>query len=453
MNSILLVLMFATLGILVAGQTSDVFADVISPKKQTNIGIDQTDVICKADLVKVHRINTNSIDCFTPTTAQKLMDRGLVLDVSKDKLDAKKSLKQNPSIGTVTGLATVKQFGSEGKLSTDKRVIDYLYVFEVCANDKTIRLPEILVTSDSEAKTVKLAKRILANTCYTSSAVIKATSLDSIAGTITNKGIVSDKITELEMTVSSLQQKLDASKKSLADIAKQDSSSLTAESKIKISEITNEIVKLRAELNQAKGELNKYLYALNAPQLKSSQFTKQKLTFTGAPIKDTSASIISISRQTTGNTDSPDTTSGSKLYNVVFEACAGNEIVRVPEVRVDSDSEAKIVRVSEKISPNTCQMSTAKVNAVDTNSIKIEIANRADISFKIVELEKKIDVLISEQSTYQIQLNKLVVQSEKPADYEEQITDLSSKIIQLRNEIRDAKFQMYGNIYDVYRTG
>ncbi|MHA7648198.1 hypothetical protein [Nitrosopumilus sp. S4] len=451
MNKTLLIITIASLSVFLISQaSSDVFADVISPKKQIKIGIDQTEIICKANLVKVYRINSDSVDCFTPESAQKLVDMGVAQDIPKDKLEAKKLFKTIQPIGKVTGLATVKQFGSEGKLSTDPRVVNYLYVFEACANEKTIRLPEVLVTSDSEAKTVKLAKRILANTCYTSSAIIKATDPASVSGVLTNKGVITDKITELESNVLDLQKQLDTKKKSLGELTK--STTLSDENKKKVSDTTSEIVKLRADLNLAKGELNKYLYTLNAPQLTSSQFAKQKLTFTGVPLKDTSTSIMSISRQTVGNTDSPDTTSGLKLYNVVFEACAGNEVVRAPEVKITSDTEEKIIRVSEKIIANSCQMSAGKINTVDINSIKIELANRSDISAKITQLEKNIEMLLDEQSTYQIQLNKLVVSSEKPADFEQKVTELSTKIIKLRNDIRDAKFQLYGSMYEIYKS-
>ncbi|NNL58017.1 MAG: hypothetical protein HKP31_00855 [Nitrosopumilus sp.] len=295
-----------------------------------------------------------------------------------------------------------------------------------------------------------MQKKILANTCYTSSTVIKTTDPASVSGVLTNKGLITDKITQLESAVTDLQQQLDTKKKSLGELTK--STTLSDETKKKVSDTTSEIVKLRAELNLAKGELNKYLYTLNAPQLTSSQFAKQKLSFTGVPLKDTSTSIMSISRQTVGNTDSPDTTSGLKLYNVVFEACAGNEVVRAPEVKITSDTEEKIIRVSERIIANSCQMSAGKINTVDINSIKLELANRSDISAKITQLEKNIEMLLDEQSTYQIQLNKLVVKSERPADFEQKVTEWSTKIIKLRNDIRDAKFQLYGSIYEIYKS-
>ncbi len=431
---------------------SQSFADVIPPKKQTALGIDSADIICKTNLVKVHRTNSDSIDCFSPSSAEKLISMGIANDITKDKLEAKKSLKQSSPIGTITGLDTVKKFGSEGRLSNDPRIVEYIYVFDACAADKTIRAPEVLITSDSEAKTVKLAKKIMANTCFSSSAIIKATDPNSITGSLTNKGLISDKLSELEANVADLQQKLSVLKKNFSGLVKQDSTTLDDDSKIMINDSTSEIVQLRADLNRAKGELNKYLFALHSPiQLKSSDFTKQKLTFTGVPLVGVSVDALTITRQTLGNTDSPDTTTGVKLYNVVFEACSGNDVLRAPEVRIKSDNEEKVIRIAEKISPNSCQMSAVKINAVDTKTITLEIANRSDLSAKIVELEKQIEALVDEQSSYQMELNKLVVQSDKPVDYEQKVSELSAKIIKLRDQIRDAKFQLYGSMYEVYK--
>ena len=159
---LLLLIAETSLSVLLISQVaeSSIFADVVSPSKQIKIGVDKTEIICKAHLVKVYRINADSVDCFTPTTAEKLIKSGIAKDIPKAKLDAKKSFRENAPIGTITGLDTVKKFGTEGKFSTTLRTVEYLYVFEACANEKTIRVPEVLVTSDSEAKTVKLAKKI-----------------------------------------------------------------------------------------------------------------------------------------------------------------------------------------------------------------------------------------------------------------------------------------------------
>ena len=74
-----------------------------------------------------------------------------------------------------------------------------------------------------------------------------------------------------------------------------------------------------------------------------------------------------------------------------------------------------------------------------------------DVSAKIIQLESNIGMLLDEQVKHQSELNKLVVLSVKPADYEEKVTELSSKIIDLRNQMRDLKFQLYGNLYEVYK--
>ena len=436
-----------------AGPLQSVYADVLSPKKQIKLGIDQTEIICKENLVKAYRVNADSVDCFTLSTIQKLADRGMIQDIPKDKLDEKKSVKKTSSVGTVTGVISLKQFGDEGKLSSKDRVINYIHVFEVCAKDTEIRAPETLIESDSEAKTVKLAQNLKAHKCYTTSAIMKAVDPKSISVSLTNKGMITEKLASLEAKVADLQQKIATQKKSLSDVTKQNSVPLGEDAKKKISGTTTEISKLRAELNQAKGELNKYLFALHAPtQLKASEFTKQKLTFTGVPLKDTSVNVMKIIKQTAGTKDQSSTFGDSSIYNVVFEACTGKDVLRAPEVKITSDSDEKTIRVSERIIANTCLMSSAKIKAIDTSSISLEIANRSDISAKITELEKKIDSLREEQSKHQAELNKLVVQSEKPADYEEQVKDLSNKIIDLRNQIKDAKFQLYGSQYEVYKN-
>ena len=435
--------------ILVISITTTSFADVPSPKKQTNIGIDQEDIICKTNLVKVFRINTESISCFKPISAQKLIDSGLAQKISKDRLDAKKSITKAPPIGTVKGIITVDQFGSEGKSTSKLRVVEYLQFFEVCSFDKPIRAPEVLLTSDSESKFVKLAQPIPANKCFNNSAKIKATDPNSISLTLTNKGMVTEKIIVLETKVSELQAKLNSLKANLPTIVK-DPTTVGGDGKKKITETTNEISQLRTELNRVKGELNQYLFSLFTPkQLKASEFTKQKLTLTGVPFNYASANIITVSAQTTGTSSDPNLK--QTLYNVVFEACSEKEVIRAPEITISSDMEEKTIKVAEKIIAESCQMSTGKIKANDAKSITVSIAHTADTSQKIRELEKIIQIKSEEQRTYQLELNQLVVQSQKPADFEQKLAELGNKIIQLRNEIRDSKFQIYGTLYETYK--
>ena len=453
-RSTFLILTIASFAVLITIQAPiQSFADVPSPKKQTQIGIDQKDIICKTDLVKAYRINADSINCFTPSSIQKLEDRGLIKEIPQDILELKTSFRQNEPLGTITKVATLNQFGEERKFSSTYRVAEYLHVFEVCAKDKDIRAPEILISSDSEAKTVKLAQKIKAEKCYTTSAKIKATDPNSVSTSLTNKGMITDKLTELEQKIIDIKEKISQAKTKLGSTLKDNTSVIDENNKQETISISDEIIQLRKDLNQAKGELNKYLFALHAPpQIKASEFTKQKLTFTGAPLGNTSVNILTIIEQVMGSKSQVSAMSEIKTYNVVFEACTDKEGLRVPEVKVASDSDDKIVRIAEKIIANSCQMSNVKVNAVDSDSIKLILADRSDISSNILDLEKEIERLTGELVKHQTELNKIVVQSEKDADYEKRVIELSENIIQLRNEIKDTKFRLYGSIYEVYRN-
>ena len=155
--------------------------------------------------------------------------------------------------------------------------------------------------------------------------------------------------------------------------------------------------------------------------------------------KSSSTEIILVTSSSLGN------------HSVIFQVCANDYVMRAPEVVITSDNEEKTIKIAERIIANSCQMSAGKINALDANSISLQIANRGDISANIIQLESNIGMLLDEQVKHQNELNKLVALSVKPADYEEKVTELSSKIIDLRNQMRDLKFQLYGHLYEVYK--
>ena len=83
-------------------------------------------------------------------------------------------------------------------------------------------------------------------------------------------------MTELENNVSQLQEKLSVLKKSFSDVMPKDSAPLTADSEVMIYSTGDEIVKLRAELNLAKGELNKYVVHSAFPTIACIPICKAK---------------------------------------------------------------------------------------------------------------------------------------------------------------------------------
>ncbi|HXV66458.1 MAG TPA: hypothetical protein VD731_04455 [Nitrosopumilaceae archaeon] len=413
--------------------TSTSFADVISPKKQMNLKISIADVVCDERFVKVIKVSTGNPSCVTPTTAEKLIKNGWAKEVDQKLIDDAKMEK--PSIGTVTKLATVQVKGTAGTQTPKIPIIGYDFVFEVCALGKTIYAPEILVKSDSAAQRVELATNIDANTCQTSSIIVKASNPDSITGTLVNTGGISANIVMLETKISDLSQKLESEKKILNDLVKVDTKS--ADSKAKIAESNQKIIQLRQELNDARADYSRFLFVIFTNPSKSSATTK--FSFSGTPIEGAQATKLSVIPQVSG-----------EGYNVVFEACAGTTAVRAPLITVKSDIESKDVVLANRISPNSCQLGTGQLKASNEDSIQVIFGNTEDFSKKVTDLENQITTWQADLATAKRSLAELVKTAQKPANYEEQVNTLTQTIVDLRNSINNAKAALQGAMLDYY---
>src|SRR3990172_3397754 len=179
--------------------SSVAFEDVISKKKQLQAQISAEDVICNEGYVKIIKITTGNPSCVKPSTAEKLIKQGWASPVdSKIIVDAE--MKKDP-IGKINKLAVVQVIGSAGIQTPKIPVIGYDFVFEVCALDQTIYVPNVFVKSDSAAQYVELASRVDANSCQTTSTIVKAANPDSIIATLENKGGISEKISLLESQI------------------------------------------------------------------------------------------------------------------------------------------------------------------------------------------------------------------------------------------------------------
>ena len=194
--------------ILISGTSiaSPAFADVISPKQQMKLNFTAEQVICAEGLVKVTKKTTGNASCVKPATAEKLAKNGWAKTLSDKKLDEIKviKLKKGEPAGTITKIATVKQTSQPVKAGTPVGVAGYVFIFDACSTSKVIRTPEIYVTSDSETKNVKLGSMLKANSCYTSSVMIKAADPNTISATLLNKGGISEKIQSLETQIADL---------------------------------------------------------------------------------------------------------------------------------------------------------------------------------------------------------------------------------------------------------
>jgi predicted nucleic acid-binding Zn-ribbon protein len=435
---ILLVLAFVSITSIISSNVA--LADVIPPKKQTKLGFTVEEVICKEGLIKVIKKSTGAAACVKPSTAEKLAQAGWSNAVDQKLVDALKT--KFPPIGTVNILEKIKIPGNAGIQQTTPQTVGYQVIFEACANDISVRVPQVIISSDSEVKSIKLSDQIIHNTCQTSVAQIKASNPDSVMATLYNKGGVSKKINELESTVKTLQEQISTEKSNLALYVNQVPK--PEDIKQKVAESSTKIVDLRKNLNNAKAELERYFFSLYVTTSSVSKGTAIQ-SFGGKSIEGGLVNILATTQQLS-STEKP------FGYNVVFEACAGKDIIRTPLVQVTSDIETKIVKLSEKISPNSCQISTAKITANDKDGITAAFGNTGDLSSKVSELDSKIVEL---QQTIQAQkkaLNELTHLAPRPSDFNEQAINISNKIIDLRNQINELKTQLHSILFGFYEN-
>lgn len=416
------------------------FGDVISPKKQIELKISVTKVTCKQGFVKVIKASDDSPSCVKPSTAEKLEKLGWAKQLDPKLIEAVKMRLEAAPLGEVKKLAVVKQPGEAGRLETAPRTVGYNFIFEACAFDKTIKEPQVLITSDSESKKVQLATQILAKTCQANAVIIKATDPNSIKGTITNKGKITDKITELENIISDLQKQISDEKINLTQLTSQEA---TPELKQKVSVSTKKIVDLRTQLNNAKGEYNTYLFALHVDSGSLSQMRKP-VDFEGAKIEGVSFTTVNTYQQI-------DSTTKPYGYNVVFKVCSDNVTIRVPQVKLTSDVESKIINLADKIPSGTCQTSIGKIKANDSTKLTYELGTALKVSTSISDIEKNIDLQQKSLASIKEQLSQLTRVAQKPFDYEEQVADLTSQIVDLRNKINSNKAQLSKYFFEFYQ--
>ena len=418
----------------------DAFADVVNPKTQMSIGITNDAIICKANLFKIIKKTTGAASCVKPETAKKLVASGWAKVVDVAKIDQFiQTLKNRQPLGTITKQAVVKQTVTPGIASSNPAVSSYHVVFQVCANDLTIRLPEVIISSDSETRYVKLVDRIPANTCEVNAGKIRAASTDSIQLQLVNKGGVTKKLTELETKVNDLTEKLNAERVKLSSrVAQAESMSSFVPEEKRLDTIAD----LRTQLNNAKSELNRFLFAHNMVPKVTANDLKVPTSIAGTPLTGIVVNKLSASPQLVEQGG----------FDVVFEICAGDQIVRIPSVLVTSGIESKTVKLADKISPNSCQVSGAKIKADSADAIQVTQGASISKSSTATNLEQKITDLTKTLQAEKQALKDLTHLNPRPADFNDQASAITIKIIELRTDITNTKLQLYNLLNDVFKN-
>lgn len=137
-------------------------------------------------------------------------------------------------------------------------------------------------------------------------------------------------------------------------------------------------------------------------------------------------------------------------YDFVFEICALGKTIYAPEIFVKSDSAAQRVELATNIDANTCQISSTIVKASNPESITATLENTGGISANIVMLESKIAELSQKLDSEKKILNDLVKIDIKTDDSKVKISESNKKIIQLRQELNDARADYSRFLFVIY---
>lgn len=404
----------------------DSFADVLSLKKQINLGISSDDLTCESGMFKVIRERTNSVACVKTDNVLKLVSKGWAKPVDESLLNAQSS-QGDFVLGTINKLYVEPIKTQFGKVSPKYAVSGYDVAFEICSSSQKIYVPDILIKSDSETQRYEIPETVEPNTCIVSATFIKAADPNTIKITLLNQGDISKTLSDLEAKVSSLQQELAVARNLLGTKSAPD-----------VTQITK-ITELRKQLNETKEDLYRLYFAVYAvPQEK---YNVQKLSFTGTPIEDQSATLVMAKKALTGE----------NTYDAVFEACAGKTIVKLPVISVTSDMETINVKLGDKIAPNTCQMSSAKILSGNLTSIFVAPAGNAESNSKITDIENQLIKLQNDIVSERNMLRSITHDPNKPSNYNEQIEMHTANIIDLRGQIGELKAQLNEILYKTYR--
>ncbi|WP_420544588.1 hypothetical protein [Nitrosopumilus sp.] len=429
----------------VTAMSENAFADVIAPNHQMDMSFTVNEIVCKENLVKVIRTSNGNAVCVKPDAVDPLVDRGIIENPNPEMIAL--LLKETPKpVGTITHLATTKAPTNPGDAVGFSKITINNYVFKICSIDEKIKRPEVIITSDSETKSVKLARDISAEACNTTAVKVRAIDPNTINARLLNQGGVTEIITEFENKIEELKLDLSEQREKISAINNEAPSNDRAK---KVSAIHKQITDLRNELKDTRADLQKYLLLLNVtPANGISQISAGK-SITGVDVETVLSDIILVHEALIQPEQTPE---GIMAFNVVFEVCTKDDVLRIPVVELSSDAESKTVRMAEKIVANSCQVTTSKINAINPNSISITLAGQTSTSSTIMELEVKIRDLQDLMQLEQQRLNSILTSS--TLDKNEQqtaINESSEKVMDLQKQINQAKIDLHKILLEVYQ--
>ena len=139
-------------------------------------------------------------------------------------------------------------------------VVWYNYIFNTCAGRNAIPSPEVLITSDTEIKTVKLTKSMSSNTCQMTATKIKADNPNTIEVAILGKEMLSSELKKVQAERTSLKAKISEKNE---DLQRSMTKPRIQEPDKQLNKVINELADLRQQYKQVNSEYYRILYILN----------------------------------------------------------------------------------------------------------------------------------------------------------------------------------------------
>lgn len=145
-------------------------------------------------------------------------------------------------------------------------------------------------------------------------------------------------------------------------------------------------------------------------------------------------------------------TSTDKLHTVIFQVCAGSETsMRAPEVVVRSLAEVKSVNLNKIIAKGTCTTTATQLSAFDSKNIRIQVIDKTVLNKLVDRAEQKLIQLRTDIALTSDGLQDMVASmpGNTPTQKTEivKINEVSSKLSELRKEIRNTQSEYYRLLY------
>ena len=144
------------------------------------------------------------------------------------------------------------------------------------------------------------------------------------------------------------------------------------------------------------------------------------------------------------------TTIKTGTYSYIFEACAGSNDIKNPEVFVKSDSESKKIKLSHNLKANECQTSVSKIKSSSKDTISAMVVDRGGMTKIIYDMEAKIKDVKEKMKVEKSNLTKILKEKPEPEGFDKKVSEITDKIVKLRKDLKDARESYHRTLYLLY---